>query len=85
MKSYFYILECHDKSYYYGSTTDISKRLQYHQSGRVNSTKSKLTVKLLYQEQYNSYKKANQREYQVKLWKNRARVDKLIEDQGAIV
>ena len=85
MKSYFYILECDDKSYYYGSTSNIDNRLRYHQSGRVESTKNKLPIRLIYSEEYNSYKMANKREFQIKSWKNRRQVDKLINKQGAIV
>lgn len=78
MKGFFYILKCNDGSYYYGSTTDIQKRLKYHNFGRVKSTKNKIPVIIIYQEEFTSYRKANQREFQIKSWKSRDRVERLI-------
>ncbi len=49
MNGFMYILECSDKSYYTGSTVDLERRLEEHQSGNgANHTKKYLPVKLIY-------------------------------------
>jgi predicted GIY-YIG superfamily endonuclease len=46
---YTYILLCADGTYYTGSTKDLKKRLQEHQSGRgAEYTSSRLPFQLLY-------------------------------------
>jgi putative endonuclease len=63
MKSYMYILECSDGSYYIGSTIDLDKRLKEHSDGRgANHTKKRLPVKLVYAEEYDRIDKAFYRE-----------------------
>lgn len=41
-----YLLRCSDNSIYTGCTSNLDKRIEYHLKGYVNSTKSKLPVKL---------------------------------------
>jgi predicted GIY-YIG superfamily endonuclease len=46
-----YILLCADGTLYTGSTNDVEKRLRAHQSGRgAKYTRSRLPVRLVYQE-----------------------------------
>lgn len=45
---YAYILQLKDKSYYHGSSSDLKSRLEEHQSGIVESTKSLRPVKLVF-------------------------------------
>ena len=46
-----YVLQSQkDKNLYIGCTSNLGNRIQYHQDGEVRSTKSRLPVKLIYQE-----------------------------------
>lgn len=66
MKGFMYILECSDKSYYTGSSVDLERRLEEHQSGNgANYTKKYLPVKLIYFEEFDRIDKAFYREKQV--------------------
>ena len=78
MKGYMYILECCDGSYYVGSTNNLEKRLEEHQSGQGSKwTKGHLPVKLVYQEEFDRIDKAFEREKQVQGW-SRAKKEALI-------
>jgi len=44
---YVYILKCSDKRFYTGCTMDIERRLTEHNSGKVESTRSRLPVDLV--------------------------------------
>jgi putative endonuclease len=77
---YTYILECFDKSYYVGSTSNIDKRKEMHDNGKVRSTKYKLPVKIIFLEGFNSLSKANKREFQIKKWKSRKAIEKLVKN-----
>ena len=68
-KGYMYILECSDGTYYTGSTKDLMRRLEQHQSGEgANYTAKRLPVKLLYYEVYDRIDYAFNREKQVQGW-----------------
>ena len=73
-----YILKLNNGSYYIGSTEDLDKRIDLHQKGRVKSTKGSLPVELVYSEEYNTRSEAQKREYQVKKWKSRRAIERLI-------
>lgn len=65
--NYVYILQCADKSLYTGWTTDIRKRLAAHNSGKgAKYTKSRLPVKLVYFECFDSKSDALKREAAIK-------------------
>ncbi len=65
--NYFYILQSNlDGECYYGSTTNLQKRLQEHQQGKVNATKYRRPLKLVYYEAYLTITSARKRERQVK-------------------
>ncbi|MDZ4204099.1 MAG: GIY-YIG nuclease family protein [Bacteroidales bacterium] len=69
MKGYMYILECCDGSYYTGSTNNLDLRLAQHQNGDgANHTKKRLTVKLVYFEEYQRIDEAFYREKQIQGW-----------------
>ena len=81
MKGYMYILECSDGSYYIGSTKDLDKRMEEHQSGNgANHTKKRLPVKLVYYEEFERIDTAFFREKQVQGW-SRAKKEALINNQ----
>ena len=69
MKGYMYILQCNDKSYYTGSTTNLKERLSQHALGfGANYTKERLPVKLVYFEEFQNIEYAFIREKQVQKW-----------------
>lgn len=48
---YIYILECSDKTYYTGYTTNIDRRFKQHAEGKASKyTRGRLPVKLVYSE-----------------------------------
>lgn len=63
-----YILQSQkDKRTYVGFTSDIKKRLEEHNSGRVKSTKHRIPFRLLLAEQFDNSGDAKRRE---KWWKS---------------
>ena len=66
-KWFLYILECSDGSFYTGVTKDIKRRFKMHTSGKASRyTRTRLPVKLLYQETCKNRTDALVRECQVK-------------------
>ncbi len=75
-EAYMYVLECADGTLYTGYTTDIDKRLKAHNAGKgAKYTKSRLPVKLLYQEAFPSKQAAMSAEALFK--KRKTRQEKL--------
>jgi len=69
---YLYVLKSlKDGNSYIGSTTDLKRRFIEHANGLVQSTKNRLTLKLIYYEAYYSLGDARKREHSLKL-KSRA-------------
>jgi len=79
-----YILQLNDKSYYIGSTSNLENRINEHRNKKVKSTKNKLPFELKYAEQYNSRGEAQSREYQIKNWKSRKAIERLINKNDKI-
>ena len=80
MPYFVYILQSQkDNKYYIGSTSDVQSRLEYHNSGRQRSTKSRTPFKLILFESYNSKEDALKREKQIKSWKGGNAFIRLIE------
>ena len=44
------LLSDKDGKFYTGSTNDLRRRVEEHKAGRVNSTKNRLPIKLIYYE-----------------------------------
>lgn len=81
-----YILKLADNSYYIGSTGNLDQRMNKHKEGKVKSTKNKLPFKLVYTENFNNKSQAQTREYQIKKWKSRKAIEKLVnKNNGAFV
>ena len=77
--NYCYILKSLiDNSYYIGSTTDINKRIKYHNSGRSRYTKTKKPWVIIYSEEFSILSEARKREKQIKSWKDRKAIERLI-------
>jgi len=75
-----YILRCADGRYYYGSTSDLSRRLAEHRACRVRSTQWRLPVELVYFEEHETLAEARQREHLFKKGRTRRKtIDLLIE------
>jgi len=67
MPFFVYLLECRDKTYYCGYTTDIKARLAMHNSGKgAKYTRGRLPVKLVYFERKKSKGAAMKREAEIK-------------------
>lgn len=76
-KWFVYIVECKNKSYYTGITSDINRRLNEHNSGNGGSfTRAFGPVRLLWKESHPSRSSATKRETQIKGW-SRIRKEKL--------
>ena len=79
--AYTYILECANGQYYVGSTRDLARRLQEHQSGQGGQfTRRHLPVKLVYYEAFQSVEEAYMRERQLHGWR-RAKKEALIKGE----
>ena len=64
-----YIISCSDNSLYTGTTTDISRRLNEHNSGKGGHyTMARQPVKLVYQETCPTQSRALKRESEIKSW-----------------
>ncbi len=62
-----YIVECIDKTYYTGITTDIDRRIAQHNCGDgAKYTKGRAPVKLLYTEKFENRSDASKREIAIK-------------------
>ena len=71
MPYFVYILQSDlDQSFYIGYTSDLEKRLEYHNSGKSRYTSRKMPWKLVYQEEYKSKSEAIKRENFLKRQRN---------------
>lgn len=78
-KYYFYILRCNDGYRYYGHTNNLSRRLNDHLNGKVESTNSRRPVELAYYKECNSRSEAFNLEMKFKNGKTRREtIEKLI-------
>ncbi|MBI5221968.1 MAG: GIY-YIG nuclease family protein [Candidatus Magasanikbacteria bacterium] len=70
IKQFFtYIARCGDQSLYTGSTDDLTKREEKHNSGTgAIYTKTHLPVKIIYSESFSTRQEAVKREMQIKGW-----------------
>jgi putative endonuclease len=78
MKSWVYILECADKSFYVGSTKNLERRIAEHQSGQGGTyTSRRVPIKLKFSLECNDIAEAFNLEHQIKKW-SRAKKEALI-------
>lgn len=63
---YVYVLQNEEKKIYFGSTNDLKRRLEEHQTGKVFSTK-RHGWELTYYEAYRDESDARRREHNIKL------------------
>jgi putative endonuclease len=69
---YVYVLQSKkDKNIYIGYSTDLKKKFEAHNNGRVKSTKPRAPFILVYYEAYGNKKDATEREYFLKTHQQR--------------
>lgn len=62
-----YIVQCNDGTLYCGYSNDVPKRVDTHNKGKgAKYTKTRLPVKLVYTECFETKSEAMKREYQIK-------------------
>ena len=76
---YTYVLKVSGGGWYIGSTNDLERRLKEHLEGRVQSTRHKLPVVLVYFEACRSEAAARAREKQLKTGYGRAYLKRRLE------
>ena len=67
-----------NNSYYIGSTKDYLIRLKLHNTKKVKSTRHATPWTLMHYESFITLKEARQREKQIKQWKSRKAIERLI-------
>jgi putative endonuclease len=76
---YVYILKSEiNNAYYFGSSEDIDKRIVTHNKGLVRSTKRYVPWEVVHAEKFDSLREARARELQIKAWKKRSMIERLI-------
>jgi putative endonuclease len=64
---YVYILQCGDKSFYTGITTNLADRIVKHNTGKASKyTRSRLPVTLAFSEEYSTRRQAAKAESAIK-------------------
>lgn len=79
---YFYILRCSDNSLYSGVTNNPERREKEHNASKSKAsryTRSRLPVKLVYTEKFQTLPEAMRREREIKKW-TRAKKEALIKE-----
>ncbi|MCR4335349.1 MAG: GIY-YIG nuclease family protein [archaeon] len=67
MPFFVYLVECRDKSFYCGYTSDLEKRVKTHNEGKgAKYTKRRRPVKLVHFEKFETKSEAMKRELQIK-------------------
>ena len=80
--NYTYIVECADGSLYCGWTNDLEKRIADHNDGKGGKyTRSRLPVKLVYFEEFETKEEAMSREWHIKELSREEKL-KLIKDKS---
>ena len=78
-RTYVYMVECSDGSYYTGLAKDVRERLSQHNSGKgAKYTRSRQPVRLVHVESCKSLSEAMKREHQIKQMR-RAQKESLVQ------
>ena len=81
---YVYLLYCgKDGSTYVGFTSDLKKRLTYHQAGKTKTTRERGPVKFIYAESYLNQTDARKREKFLKSGRGREVIKKQLAETFA--
>ena len=82
---YTYLLQCADGSLYCGWTDDLEKRVRTHNAGQgAKYTRSRLPVRLVYWERYETKQDAMRREWRVKRLTREEKIELVGKGQGTI-
>ncbi|MBI3331779.1 GIY-YIG nuclease family protein [Candidatus Peregrinibacteria bacterium] len=69
MTNYFYLARCADASLYAGTCIDLIEREAKHNAGKgAKYTRSRLPVKIIYHESFETLSEARKREAEIKKW-----------------
>ena len=78
--NYTYIVECADGSLYCGWTNDLEKRIMDHNAGKgAKYTKTRLPVKLVYHETFDTKEEAMSREWHIKQLRREQKLELIAE------
>jgi putative endonuclease len=78
MPHFFYLARCSDESLYSGTCIDVKGREEMHNSGKgAKYTRSRLPIKIIYVETFETLSEARKREAEVKRW-SKAEKEKLL-------
>jgi len=81
MKPVVYVLRSlKNGRYYVGSTDNMERRLEEHNSGKNESTKHNVPFKLVFWQEFDDIRTARQIEYQLKSKKSRKIIERIIEE-----
>ena len=79
MSFHLYILQSqHTNRYYIGQTQDVPKRLAYHNANYSKALRNRGPWRLVYLEAYPTRAEAVRRERQIKSWKDREMIERLV-------
>ncbi len=82
-KHYLYILQSlKDKSFYVGETSDLERRLEFHNKGLQRYTRKKCPWKRVYSKEFDNREEALKREQEIKKKKSRRYIEWLIENKN---
>ncbi len=81
-KSYVYIFKCSENTYYTGLTSDLTKRIEEHYSGKYKNsyTNSRKPLKLVFHAEFTNINLAIEKEKQIKKWSKKKK-EALINNQ----
>ena len=76
-KSWFvYIAECRNRTLYTGITTDVSRRIKEHNTtNKCRYTRFRKPLKLIYEELCKDYSEARKREYEIKKFSRKKKLE----------
>lgn len=80
MKNCVYILYCSDERYYVGSTVDLNIRIKQHQNGKVEATKKRRPLKIIFSQEFKTKHDAHKIELWIKKQKSRKLLEQIIAD-----
>ncbi|MFA5113376.1 MAG: GIY-YIG nuclease family protein [Candidatus Margulisiibacteriota bacterium] len=75
MPFFVYIIECANRAFYTGITTDLKRRFEQHRTGRgARYTSYNPAVKIRYYKRYATRSAAAKREHEIKSWPRRKKL-----------
>ena len=75
---YLYILRNKENSFYIGTTNNLDRRLQQHNTNQSNYTKNRGPWELVFSEEFSNRSDAMKREYYLKSLKSKTVLQKII-------